>query len=136
MGLRRADSRIAGMPGVVKGKKAKAKTHVFIVDCALPVEDKILELKAYAKYLMEHIKVGGKTGNLGEAVKVTTDSTKVTVTSEVDMSKRYIKYLSKRFLKRHNVRDWLRVVASNSDRSTYVLKYFDIPAEDEGEDED
>ena len=28
-------------------------------------------------------------------------------------SKRYLKYLTKKFLKKHNVRDWLRVIASN-----------------------
>jgi len=29
---------------------------------------------------------------------------------------RYLKYLTKKFLKKHNVRDWLRVIASNKDR--------------------
>lgn len=28
---------------------------------------------------------------------------------------RYVKYLTKKFLKKHSVRDWLRVIASNSD---------------------
>ena len=30
--------------------------------------------------------------------------------------RRYLKYLTKKFLKKHNVRDWLRVIASNKDR--------------------
>ena len=29
---------------------------------------------------------------------------------------RYLKYLTKKFLKKHNVRDWLRVIASNKER--------------------
>lgn len=29
---------------------------------------------------------------------------------------RYLKYLTKKFLKKHDVRDWLRVIASNKDR--------------------
>lgn len=28
---------------------------------------------------------------------------------------RYVKYLTKKFLKKHSVRDWLRVIASNND---------------------
>ena len=28
----------------------------------------------------------------------------------------YLKYLTKKYLKKHNVRDWLRVIASNKDR--------------------
>ncbi|KAL8513408.1 hypothetical protein ACS0TY_012753 [Phlomoides rotata] len=35
----------------------------------------------------------------------------------------YLKYLTKKYLKKNNVRDWLRVIASNKDRSVYVLRY-------------
>lgn len=48
---------------------------------------------------------------------------------------RYLKYLTKKYLKKHNVRDWLRVIASNKDRNVYELRYFNI-AENEGEEED
>ncbi|TKY55330.1 60S ribosomal protein L22-2 [Spatholobus suberectus] len=47
----------------------------------------------------------------------------------------YLKYLTKKYLKKHNVRDWLRVIASNKDRSVYELRYFNF-AENEGEEED
>ena len=50
------------------------------------------------------------------------------------MSKRYLKYLTKKFLKKHNVRDWLRVIASNKDRYVYELRYFNIA--DQGEEEE
>ena len=48
---------------------------------------------------------------------------------------RYLKYLTKKYLKKHNVRDWLRVIASNKDRNVYELRYFNI-ADNDGEDED
>ena len=48
---------------------------------------------------------------------------------------RYLKYLTKKYLKKHNVRDWLRVIASNKDRNVYELRYFNI-AENEGDDEE
>jgi large subunit ribosomal protein L22e len=48
---------------------------------------------------------------------------------------RYLKYLTKKYLKKHNVRDWLRVIASNKDRNVYELRYFNI-AENDGEEED
>ncbi|KAF9622142.1 hypothetical protein IFM89_029426 [Coptis chinensis] len=47
----------------------------------------------------------------------------------------YLKYLTKKYLKKHNVRDWLRVIASNKERNVYELRYFNI-AENEGEEED
>ena len=48
---------------------------------------------------------------------------------------RYLKYLTKKFLK-NNLRDYIRVVATN--RANYELRYFQInPAEeDESGDED
>lgn len=80
------------------------------------------------EYIFFHV------GVLGDSVKVSRDKTRVTVTSEIPMSKRYLKYLTKKFLKKHNVRDWLRVIASNKDRSVYELRYFNIA--DQGEEEE
>lgn len=42
---------------------------------------------------------------------------------------RYLKYLTKKYLKKNNLRDWLRVVAS--DKETYELRYFQISQEDD-----
>ena len=87
-----------------------------------------MEIGSFSAFLSERIKVGGKAGALGEAVSVASDKTKVTVTSEVAMSKRYMKYL-----KKHNVRDWLRVIASSKDRNVYELRYFNIADDAEEE---
>ncbi|PIK36781.1 Ribosomal protein L22e containing protein [Apostichopus japonicus] len=60
---------------------------------------------------------------------------KLTITTDFDFSKRYLKYLTKKYLKKNNLRDWLRVVAS--DKETYELRYFQINQEsDESEEED
>ena len=36
--------------------------------------------------------------------------TKITVTSSIPLSKRYLKYLTKKFLKKNQLRDWIRCV--------------------------
>ena len=92
-----------------------------------------MEIGSFTAFLSERIKVGGRAGALGEAVTVTSDKTKVTVTSEIAMSKRYMKYLTKKYLKKHNVRDWLRVVACNKERNVYELRYFNIAADNDDE---
>eukprot|EP01018_Ginkgo_biloba_P006227 Gb_36164 [translate_table: standard] len=117
---------------VPKGKK---KASTFTIDCGKPVEDKIMDIASFEKFLQDRIKVGGKTGVLGDVVTITRDKNKISVTSESSFSKRYLKYLTKKYLKKHNVRDWLRVIASNKDRNVYELRYFNI-AENEAEDED
>nr|WP_197057426.1 60S ribosomal protein L22 [Pontibacillus halophilus] len=114
---------------------AKKKALVFTIDCSKPVEDKIMDISSFEKFLMDKIKVDGKTGVLGDSIKVAKEKTKVTVTAESQLSKRYLKYLTKKYLKKHNVRDWLRVIASNKDRNVYELRYFNI-ADNEAEDEE
>ncbi|KAK6139436.1 hypothetical protein DH2020_003249 [Rehmannia glutinosa] len=124
----------AGTGGAQKGGKKKAST--FVIDCAKPVEDKIMDIASLEKFLQERIKVGGKPGALGDTVTVTRDKTKISVTAnDTTFSKRYLKYLTKKYLKKNNVRDWLRVIASNKDRTVYELRYFNI-AENEAEEED
>ncbi|KAJ4953451.1 hypothetical protein NE237_030283 [Protea cynaroides] len=113
---------------VPKGKKKGAS---FVIDCAKPVEDKIMDIASLEKFLQERIKVGGKAGALGDTITITREKSKITVTSDSALSKRYLKYLTKKYLKKHNVRDWLRVIASNKDRNVYELRYFNI-AENEG----
>ncbi|KAL6843520.1 hypothetical protein ACP4OV_026582 [Aristida adscensionis] len=124
----------AAAKGGAGGKKKGSVT--FVIDCTKPVEDKIMEIASLEKFLQERIKVaGGKAGSLGDSVTVSREKTKVTVTSDGPFSKRYLKYLTKKYLKKHNVRDWLRVIAANKDRNVYELRYFNI-AENEGEEED
>ncbi|KAI6692411.1 hypothetical protein NL676_020121 [Syzygium grande] len=85
------------------GPKGKKKGVTFMIDCAKPVEDKIMDIASFEKFLQERIKLS--------------------------------KVLTKKYLKKHNVRDWLWVIASNKDRNVYDVRYFNI-AENEGEEEE
>ena len=84
----------------------------------------------FEKFLHDRIKVGGKAGQLGSKVTVSRDKTKVLVSSEIPFSKRYLKYLTKKYLQKQKLRDFLRVIASSS--NAYELKYFKV---DSNEDE-
>ncbi len=64
-------------------KVAKKKALTFTIDCTKPVEDKIMEIASFEKFLQDKIKLNGKTGVLGDAIKVQREKTKITVTSEV-----------------------------------------------------
>jgi len=85
--------------------------------------------------LHDRIKVEGKAGQLGDNIKITRDgNNKLTVTSNIPLSKRYLKYLTKKFLKKNTLRDWIRVVASAKD--VYQLRFYNIDGAGEDEDED
>ncbi|XP_053714754.1 60S ribosomal protein L22-like 1 [Synchiropus splendidus] len=116
-------------------KKAKKGVQwKFTLDLTHPVEDGILDSANFEAYLKERIKVNGKTGNLANVVAVVRMKNKISITSEKQFSKRYLKYLTKKYLKKNNLRDWLRVVAS--DKETYELRYFNISQDDEESDAD
>ena len=78
--------------------------------------------------------VGGKTGNFGKDVTLGREKNKVVLTSAVPFSKRYLKYLTKKYLKKNNLRDWLRVVATTKD--SYELRYFQINNDEEEEEDE
>merc|ERR1719230_2064789 len=112
-----------------KGTSSKKSTAKFVVDCSAPVNDNILDASGLEKFFNDRIKVNGKIGNLGESVKISREKSKITVVADLPFSKRYLKYLTKKYLKKQQLRDYLRVVASNA--STYELKYFKINSGDE-----
>merc|ERR1712189_116917 len=116
-------NRLLTMAPRTKGGKKKKVVKTFTIDCSHPVEDGIMVIA----------KVEGKVGNLGKNVSITSTKTKINVSADIDFSKRYLKYLSKKYLKANNLRDWLRVVADS--KGSYQLKYFNINQDDEEDEE-
>ena len=92
-------------------KQAKKISLKFVVDCKLPIEDNVIVLNDFEGFLKQRIKVDGKAGNLGNSVNLTKDSSSIIVNATIPFSKRYLKYLTKKYLKKNNLRDWPRVAA-------------------------
>lgn len=62
--------------------KAKKSTVKFVIDCTQPVDDKVLDVAQFEKYLHDKIKIGGKTGALAaNNVAISRDRTKLTIAS-------------------------------------------------------
>ncbi|CAE8618578.1 unnamed protein product [Polarella glacialis] len=118
-------SRMA-VKGLKKKVAAKGKKQLlkFTVDCQQPADDNIIEAKDFEKFLNGRIKVDGKTGNLGDKVAISREKSKITVSAESPFSKRYLKYLGKKYLKAQQLRDFLRIVAPT--KTSYELRYFNI----------
>merc|ERR1711977_686676 len=118
-----------------KSKKASKKksTLTFNIDCTHPVEDGIMKVDDLEEFLEARIKVEGKLNNLDQ-VNLEALKNRVTVIADRPLSKRYMKYLTKKYLKKNNLRDWLRVVASS--HTDYELRYFQINNDEEEDDDD
>lgn len=116
----------------VKGKKPVK----FVIDCTQPVDDKVLDVASFEKYLVDRIKIDGKTGQLASSnVVISRDRSKLTVAAPADLkfSKRQLKYLSKRYLKKQQLKNYLRVVAAS--KNSYELRYYQLSGGDEAEEE-
>ena len=111
-------------------KKKEKSYRKYYVDLNQAVTNNLLSLEAAIKFLNQGIKVNGLKGKLGDSVKVSPtdkkDKQKNTVVVAVDntmkFSKRYVKYLIKKFLKRESISSYLRVIANGS--SGYIVKLF------------
>ena len=110
-------------------KSGKKTTLKYTINCTLPIEDNVIVLNDFTDFLTQKIKVEGKTGNLSNAVTIGKDRNNVVVTASIDFSKRYLKYLTKKYLKKQQMREYLRVVATN--KNTYELRYLQVDNDEE-----
>ncbi len=101
---------------VIEKKEKSYKKYT--VDFSSPVDNKLLSLEAASKYLNSNMKVNGLKGKLGDSIKISTTDSKskntlvIQVDSQMKFSKRYIRYLVKKFLKREGIVKYLTVASS------------------------
>lgn len=84
--------------------------------------------------MQDRIKIDGKTGVLDDKVVVSRTADTITVEAKVPFSKRSLKYLTKKYLKKQQLRDFVHVIAPN--KTSYQLKYFNIGGDGEEEAEE
>eukprot|EP01062_Namystynia_karyoxenos_P045967 TRINITY_DN34291_c0_g1_i1.p2 TRINITY_DN34291_c0_g1~~TRINITY_DN34291_c0_g1_i1.p2 ORF type:complete len:132 (+),score=63.19 TRINITY_DN34291_c0_g1_i1:55-450(+) len=130
------------MPAKQKAGKAVTDSRskreapvVHVLDCSTPAADGLIDEEAllkFAKYFEDKIKVNGKTGQLGDKVKVSVEDNKITISKTKDLfPKRYIKFLTRKFLKQEKLRDYLRPVSTG--KADYQLRYYNIHVDEEEE---
>ncbi|KAI5927144.1 60S ribosomal protein l22 [Camillea tinctor] len=121
-------------PQTKRSGKAAKTTKKFVINAQQPASDKIFDTAAFEKFLQDKIKVDGRVGNLGDTIVIKqAGEGKIEITAHNELSGRYLKYLTKKFLKKMQLRDWLRVVSTS--KGVYELKFFNV-VNDEADDDD
>ena len=100
----------------------------YTVDFNSPVDNKLLTLEGALKYLQANMKINGLKGKLADRIKINMTDKKdknkntlnVSVDSQLQFSKRYIRYLVKKFLKREGIARFLTV--SSTSPNAYTVK--------------
>jgi large subunit ribosomal protein L22e len=114
----------------VKEAKVKARTfRKFYVDFGEVIKNNLVTLEAAIRYLNDNIKLNNLKVHKDKStfIKVTAggkgdrkNTLCVEIENSVKASKRYVKYLTKRFLKKENILSFLRVISSSA--NTYTVK--------------
>ncbi|KAF9881991.1 putative ribosomal L22e family protein [Colletotrichum karsti] len=118
-----------------KAGKNQKVTKKFIINASQPASDKIFDVAAFEKFLQDKIKVEGRVGNLGDQVQISQSGEgKIEIVAHNELSGRYLKYLTKKFLKKQQLRDWLRVVSTS--KGVYELKFFNVVNDADEEDDE
>lgn len=108
------------------------------INCEDPIKDRIFQISEFETFLKQKVKVDSRTGNLTDQVVISTKNGNVIEIVSKDKveppSGRYIKYLTKKHLKKMQLRDWIRVTSTS--QCNYKLKFFNVQGEDDAEDDD
>jgi len=122
-------------PVATRSKKPQKVTKKFVINASQPASDKIFDVSAFEKFLHDRIKVEGRVGNLGDNAQISQSGDgKIEVVTHIPFSGRYLKYLTKKFLKKQQLRDWLRVVSTS--KGVYELRFYNVVNDEADEDED
>ena len=112
-----------------KAPEVKQKIYKkYTIDFSGPVDNNLLTLESALKYLQSNMKLNGLKGKLGDSIKISstekTDKAKNTLVISVDnsleFSKKYLKYLVKKFLKREGIGKFLTVPSTSL--NAYTVK--------------
>ena len=98
----------------------------YVIDCSSPVSDKFFELQDLVEYLEKKMKVNGLRNNLAGKVEIEKkdEEKTVLVKASVKYGKRGCRYYVRKFLKKQNLRDRFRVIASA--KNTYELRPYRV----------
>ena len=99
----------------------------FTVDFSSPLENKLLTLESVLHYLQTNMKLNGLKGKLGKTIMISMDDLKknknvivISVDSSIKFSKRYIRYLVKKYLKKEGIAKYLTLSATSP--GAYAVK--------------
>ena len=110
-----------------ENKISKEKVYKkYFVDFSEPLDNKLLSIESAMKYINSNMKIDGLKGNLKDFVKINVDDKRnkkcllIQVHNQMQFSKKYIKYLVKKFLKREGIVKYLTVLANSP--NSYEVK--------------
>merc|ERR1712124_19170 len=101
----------------------KEVKYTIDLTAAMDDDDQVIEQQHYVDWLKTKLKLNGKA-LCDEFCTVEASGKKVIVASNVKFGKRYLKYLTNKYLKSCDIKSYLRVFAS--DKLGYKVKFLSL----------
>jgi large subunit ribosomal protein L22e len=123
-----------GARGFIRTTPLKKGKKVFKIDLSIPMKDGVFDAElagAFEQHFLSNTKLHGKKGKLADKVKINFDKDKsqLAVSTTMQYRKKYFKYLTKKFLKKKNMREFFRILSSG--KGEYQLRYYRVQDEEQ-----
>ena len=97
------------------------KDQKFYIDLTIPKDGDLIIVQQFIDFLAANIKINGEKGRAEQDFFLVDKRGKVEVTVNRRIPKRYLKYLTKQYLKKNGILEYFRILASS--KNTYTVRY-------------
>ena len=108
-----------------KETQQKAKTDKkYTIDFSAPISNNLLTLESISKYLQLNMKINGLKGKLGDSIKISIadkNNIMIQVANTLEFSKKYLKYLTKKYLKKEGIEKFMTINANSPNGYTVKI---------------
>ena len=108
-----------------KETQQKAKTYKkYTIDFSAPISNNLLTLESISKYLQLNTKINGLKGKLGDSIKISIadkNNIMIQVANTLEFSKKYLKYLTKKYLKKEGIEKFMTINANSPNGYTVKI---------------
>ena len=108
-----------------KETQQKAKTYKkYTIDFSAPISNNLLTLESISKYMELNMKLNGIKGKLGDSIKINIadkNNIMIQVANTLEFSKKYLKYLTKKYLKKEGIEKFMTINANSPNGYTVKI---------------
>lgn len=114
-------------------KKSKKSAHAekgkFELDCSLCTNESLFSTSELKDFLLARMNLRDKPGKIDRYAQINTTDNTVEVEYKCFISKRYVKYLGRKFLRIKKLNSWVRIIASS--KTGYKFVFYNVDKDNE-----
>lgn len=93
------------------------------INCENLTNDNLMGMSELHEYFINTFKYNGKKNNFKDEVEIETDKNKLVIKCPTSIKKSYLRFLSKKFLHRKQLSEWVRILGDGKDG--YEMAFYD-----------